>query len=96
MTDLTQLTDRIAIIELVDSIFDHVDAKEWDAAEALFTEKVQVDFSGLPGGAAVEETTSRQLVGGWRSGIHAKKSSYHFAGHHRVTTTGDDASVKNS
>jgi hypothetical protein len=93
MTDLTQLTDGIAIIELVDSIFDYVDAKEWEAAEALFTEKVRVDFSGLPGGEAAE-TTSSQLVGGWRAGIHAKKSSYHFVGHHRVKTTGDDATVK--
>ncbi|MFF4121707.1 nuclear transport factor 2 family protein [Streptomyces sp. NPDC001714] len=93
MTDLAQLTDRIAIIELVDSIFDHVDAKEWEAAEALFTDKVQVDFSGLADSTA-QETTNVDLVGGWRAGMHAKKSSYHFVGHHRVKITGDEASVK--
>jgi len=30
------MSERTEIIELVDSIFDTVDAKDWDAAERLF------------------------------------------------------------
>lgn len=93
MTDLPYLADRIAIIELVDNIFDSVDAKDWETAEALFTEKVRADFTSLAGGEAVE-LTNAELVGGWRAGMHAKKSSFHFAGHYNVAVADDEASVK--
>lgn len=93
MTDQSQLADRSAIIELVDSIFDTVDAKDWEATERLFTDKVYADFTSLAGGEPAE-LTNVDLVGSWRAGMHAKKSSFHFVGHYNVTVTGDEALVK--
>lgn len=94
MTEVAQLVeDRIAITNLVDSVFDRVDLKDWAAAEALFTDRVQVDFTSLGGGEPAE-TTNAQLVGGWRAGLHAKKSSFHFISQPRVAVTGDEAAVR--
>lgn len=92
MTDLTLLTDRAAITELVDSIFDTVDAKDWDATEALFTDEVHVDFTSLAGGEPAD-VTNAQLVDGWRVGLHAKKTSFHTVGHYRIAVDGDTAQV---
>lgn len=94
MTEVAQLVDdRIAITNLVDSVFDRVDVKDWEAVEALFTDKVLVDFTSLHGGEPAE-ITNVELVGGWRASMHAKKSSFHFIGQPRVAVTGDEASVR--
>jgi len=82
------MSERREITELVDSIFDTVDAKDWDAAEALFDTEVLADFSSLGGGEPAT-ITNTQLVDGWRQGLHAKKKSFHLVGHHRVTVDGD-------
>lgn len=84
--------DRTQIIELVDAIFDTVDAKDFDATERLFEREVTVDFTSLAGGepAAI---TNVQLVDGWRQGLHAKKHSFHLIGHYRIAQIGDAAAV---
>ncbi|HZR50991.1 MAG TPA: nuclear transport factor 2 family protein [Streptosporangiaceae bacterium] len=86
------MSERRAIVELVDTIFDTVDAKDWDAAEALFDTAVLADFTSLNGGepATISNT---QLVDGWRQGLHAKKKSFHLVGHHRIRITGDSATA---
>lgn len=81
------MSERTEIIELVDAIFDTVDAKDWDAAEKLFEPAVAVDF-GEP--AAM---SSAELVDGWRQGLHAKKQSFHLVGHYRVRVDGDTATA---
>lgn len=65
------MDERTAIIELVDAIFDTVDAKDWDAARALFEDD--------------------DLVGGWQSGLHAQKQSWHLVSHYKVDLSGDSA-----
>ena len=84
--------DRSEIIDLVNAIFDTVDAKDWDAVEALFDATVRIDFTSLEGGTPVT-ITSRQLVDGWRQGLHDQKKSFHLAGHHRVAVDGDAATA---
>jgi len=79
--------ERTEIIELVDAIFDTVDAKDWDAVEQLFEPKVSVDF-GEPA-----TMSNVELVAGWRRGLHAKKQSFHLVSHHRVRVDGDAATV---
>jgi hypothetical protein len=90
--ELARLTDRVSIIEAVDTIFDTVDAKDWDRVETLFTGDVDVDFTSLAGGDPAR-ITNVQLVDGWRVGLHAQKQSFHTVGHHRVELTGDSAHV---
>jgi hypothetical protein len=86
------MSDRTEIIELVDAIFDTVDAKNWDAAQALFESKVTVDFTSLNGGEPAT-ISSAELVDGWRQGLHPQKKSFHLVGHYRVTTDGDTGTV---
>ncbi|GAA1965905.1 nuclear transport factor 2 family protein [Kitasatospora viridis] len=92
MSELDRLIDRAALVDAVTAIFDTVDAKDWDAAERLFTPKLHADFTSLAGGEPAE-ITNVQLVGGWRVGLHARKESFHLAAHHRVTVDGDTAHV---
>jgi hypothetical protein len=75
--------ERTEIIELVDAIFDTVDAKAWDDTQELFDTKVSVDFTSLDGGQPVTMSAA-DLVNGWRQGLHAKKKSFHMVGHYRV------------
>jgi hypothetical protein len=82
------MSDRTEIIELVDAIFDTVDAKDWDAAQALFETKVTVDFTSLNGGEPVT-IPGAELVDGWRQGLHAKKKSFHLVSHYRITEHAD-------
>lgn len=86
------VTEHTAIIEFVDSIFDTVDAKDWDGAEKLFDPAVAVDFTSLDGGEPAT-ITNVQLVDGWRQGLHRKKKSFHLVAHHRVHLDGDTATV---
>ncbi|MEV8635716.1 nuclear transport factor 2 family protein [Streptosporangium sp. NPDC051023] len=92
MSEQSTLVDRTAIIEVVDAIFDTVDAKEWDAVERLFQAKVQVDFTSLAGGEPAQVTRA-QLVDGWRNGLHPQKQSFHLVGHYRVEISGDIATA---
>jgi SnoaL-like domain len=89
---MTVMSEHTDIIEFIDSIFDTVDAKDWDTAEKLFAPTVDVDFTSLTGGepAAVSNV---QLVDGWRQGLHAEKKSFHLVGHYRVRVNGDTAAV---
>lgn len=81
------------IIEVIDAIFDTVDAKAYDATERLFIEKVSVDFTSLNGGQPAEITRT-QLVDGWRQGLHAKKKSFHLVGHYTIRRDGDSATAR--
>jgi hypothetical protein len=86
------MSERDDIIDLVNAVFDTVDAKDWDAVERLFTDTVDVDFTSLGGGEPATMPKAA-LVDSWRQGLHAGKQSFHFVGHHRITLGGDAASV---
>jgi len=86
------VSDNTEIIQLVNAIFDTVDAKDWDAVEALFDGTVRVDFTSLNGGEPAT-ISGTQLVDGWRQGLHARKKSFHLVGHHRVAIDGDSATM---
>jgi hypothetical protein len=87
-----RMSDRTVVIEFIDSIFDTVDAKDWDAAERLFTPAVDLDFTSLAGGEPAT-VSNVQLVDGWRQGLHRGKQSFHMVGHYRVRVDGDTAAV---
>jgi hypothetical protein len=86
------MSERSEITEFVDSIFDTVDAKDWDALEKLFEPTVVLDFTSLDGGEPAT-MTNVQLADGWRHGLHAGKKTFHLVGHHRIRTDGDTAAV---
>jgi SnoaL-like domain len=86
------MTDRTDIIDHVNSIFDSVDAKDWDRALTLFEPAVEVDFTSLNGGEPATITRD-ELVDGWRQGLHPRKKSFHLVGHYRVRVADDTAAV---
>jgi hypothetical protein len=91
MTEIA-IQDRVSVIETVDAVFDAVDAKDWDAAEALFADKVRIDFTSLADGEPAD-VTNVQLVDGWRVGLHVKKQSFHTVGNYRLGRDGDVVTV---
>jgi SnoaL-like domain len=90
MSELELLADRTAIIDAINAIFDTCDAKDWDATEKLFAERLTADFTSLAGGEPAE-ISNAQLVDGWRTGLHARKQSFHLVGHYSVAVDGDTA-----
>lgn len=86
------MSEHADLIEFVNSIFDTVDAKDWDAAENLFGAAVDADFTSLNGGVPVT-ITNVQLVDGWRQGLHPGKKSFHMVGRHRLRVEGETATV---
>jgi hypothetical protein len=86
------MSDHTDIIDHVNSIFDTVDAKDWDSTLTLFEPLVEVDFTSLAGGEPAK-ITGGELVDGWRQGLHPKKKSFHLVSHYRVRVEDDTANV---
>jgi SnoaL-like domain len=86
------MSDRYEITDLVNMIFDTVDAKDWDSCLTLFDDTVAVDFTSLDGGEPAT-ISDAQLVDSWRHGLHPRKSSFHMVGHHRIDVDGDTATA---
>jgi hypothetical protein len=85
------MSDRTEIIEFVNSIFDAVDAQEWEQAKACFESTVAVDFTSLNGGEP-ETVTRSELVDGWRKGLRdGKESSFHLVGNYRISIDQENA-----
>lgn len=94
MSDRPDLNDRVEIIELIDAIFDAVDAKDWEEVESLFVsdDTVHVDFTSVRGGTP-SIIPAAEFVDRWRQALHPRKKSFHMVSHYRVTTDGDTGKV---
>ena len=82
--------DFAAIRHVVDRIDDTVDRKDWDSCRALFADELQVDFTSLAGGEP-GPLAADDLIGAWRSNLHAAKPSFHMRTNHRVEIDGGTA-----
>ena len=80
------------MIRIADAIDAAVDAKNWPAARALFTDEIKVDFTSLVGGEPAT-IPADALIDGWSSNLTAEKTSFHLRGNHRVAFDGPDAAV---
>lgn len=90
--DGSSTADTLAVIDLVNAIFDGTDAKDWGGLAELFEDVVDVDFTSLAGGEPAR-IPATALIDGWRTGLHARKRTLHLAGNHRVRLSGDTATV---
>jgi hypothetical protein len=87
------MSDRTEIIDVANAIFEAVDSKEWDAAQAFFETSVNVDYTSLKGGAP-ETISSTELVNGWRKGLHdGRDKTFHLFSNYRVTVNEDTAAT---
>lgn len=80
--DATWLCHQRLVTLTVDAIDAAVDAKDWNAARALFADRVAVDVRSLGGPAA--DLASADLVGGWATSLAEPKTSLHLRTNHRV------------
>jgi hypothetical protein len=89
---LQRLLDEQAIRQAVDAIDNAVDAKDWAACRAWFTDEIDVDFSALGGGPAAR-IPAEALVGGWQRNLYAAKPSFHMRSNYQITVEHDRADV---
>lgn len=86
------LTDRTAIVHVVDEIDNAVDAKDWTTCRSYFLDEIDVDFTSLAGGSP-GRIPADELVGMWSTNLYRDKLSHHMRSNHRVTIDGDRAEV---
>lgn len=92
MDEIAALVDRAEIVDVVTAVFDTVDAKNWPVCLELFDDEVDADFTSLNGGEPAR-VSAEALVGGWRTGLHARKQSFHSVSNFAVTVDGAEAHV---
>ena len=86
---VTELEDRLAIIELVGRLSLAIDGKDWDAMGQLFTETVYHDRTSLTGGEPYTAPVA-QFVEGWRQTLQALDAVHHQITNHAISIDGDD------
>lgn len=87
------LVDRAQMIAIADGLDMAVDAKDWAAARAYFTDEITVDFTSLVGGEPAT-IPADGLIAGWSGNLTATKTSFHLRGNHQITFNGaDDATM---
>ena len=87
---VTELEDRLAIIELVSRLSLAIDAKDWDGMGQLFTETVYHDRTSLTGGDPYTAPVA-QFVEGWRQTLQALDAVHHQITNHVISLDGDEA-----
>ena len=92
---IESLVDRAELIRIADAIDAAVDAKDWAAARAHFTDEISVDFTSLVGGEPAV-IPADALITGWSSNLTEEKQSFHLRGNHRVTFDGPDSATMKS
>ena len=81
--------DVAEVARVADAIDAAVDAKAWNAARALFTDTIDVDFTSLVGGEPAT-IPSDALIEGWSTNLKPSKTSFHQRTNHRVSFDGED------
>ncbi len=89
------VADVQEMIRVADALDAAVDAKDWTAARALFTDQIAVDFTSLAGGEPAT-VPADALVETWAGNLKPSKTSFHLRGNHRVSFTDKNAAVMHS
>ena len=85
-----QLSDRMAIIDVVNSMGTLADLGQYSQLQQLFTEEVIVDYTSLfPG--EVQNIPSQQLMTQWQSVLPGFDATQHMITNHQITVDGDEA-----
>lgn len=86
------MTDRDEIAELASKLGLLVDARDWDGAEALFCDQVELDYTALNGGQP-ERLSPAEIVGAWRENLSTLQATQHLIANHVVVVEGDEGTV---
>ncbi|MFE9576849.1 nuclear transport factor 2 family protein [Nocardia sp. NPDC006044] len=91
MSEISTLTDRLAIVDVITRMFVYTDQGRWpDLVDAVFTAKV--DFDGGFGGP-VGERDATDIVEDWKVGLGDLDGVHHQSGNHLIDLAGDTATV---
>jgi hypothetical protein len=89
MSELADLVDRQAIVDVITDLFVATDRKDWAAVIDCFTPTVLLDMTSVGGAAA--SISARDVAAGWERGLAALQAVHHQAGNFRVRLRGDEA-----
>jgi SnoaL-like protein len=86
-----QRSDVADIQSVVVRVVHGIDRKQWQSLRALWTDRVDSDYTSLFGGAARQQSAD-DLIGGWRRSLDAV-STQHLLGPIDVAVSGATASA---
>jgi len=86
------MTDRDEIAELTSKLGLLVDARDWDAAEALFCPRVDLDYTSLNGGEPAT-LAAGEVVSAWRENLSRLESTHHLIANLVIAIEADEATV---
>ena len=88
----SQLKDRLAITDVVNSIGTLADLGQYERLQQLFSDRVTVDYTSLfPG--EVQEISAEQLMTQWQSVLPGFDTTQHLITNHQITIDGDEATA---
>lgn len=87
---LQGLLDRLAIMEVVNSIAVDTDLRDWAAVRACFADDVAVDYTSLNGGSPATMPAS-DLIAGWQATLDGFQATHHKLTNHRISILSDTA-----
>ncbi|KAA2250723.1 nuclear transport factor 2 family protein [Solihabitans fulvus] len=87
---VSDLADRVAIVETCTRMAWHTDQREWDRLAEVFADIVTLDYTSLNGGEPADLTPA-QIVGAWSGLLGALDATQHLITNHLVAVTGDVA-----
>ncbi|MFB6818406.1 nuclear transport factor 2 family protein [Streptomyces sp. NPDC056347] len=71
------------VVETMHTLFDTIEARDWEAAGRLLDDRITLDHSSLSGGSE-REVGRAELLEAWRCSLHAGKRTFHTLSRFRV------------
>ncbi|TXR99791.1 nuclear transport factor 2 family protein [Streptomyces sp. col6] len=84
------LVDKYAVAETCTRMAVYADRREWEKLDALFADKVVLDYTSLNGGEPVH-LTPKEITGSWAATLSGYDSTQHLLANHLVDLDGDRA-----
>jgi hypothetical protein len=75
--------DRSAVVETITRVFWLTDHHRWDQLDALFADRVRLDYTSLQGGEPAELAPA-EIVAGWRATLGPLDAHQHLLANHLV------------
>jgi ketosteroid isomerase-like protein len=86
------MSDLTTPIEAITALFWHSDHHQWSDLEAVFADRVRLDYTALQGGEPTMLAPA-DIVAGWRPGFEAIDAHQHLVANHRVSVDGQRATA---
>lgn len=90
MSDLQNLLDERAVVNIVNALFVAVDERDWNAVRACLADRVHFDVTSL-GAASAQEMAAEEIIVAWQQGLANLDAVHHQSGNFRVTLSGGTA-----